>query len=94
MGNVVKFKPAEFVNIEGKPVGVSMKQLVLQGVPKAWCHLSAPHDPAIEESRALYTIRVPEFDNEPPQMQGFIGTGGTEEAAWRDAYFNLSGESR
>jgi hypothetical protein len=89
VSNVVKFKPAEFVNVHGRPVGVSMKQLVLEHVNRAWCHMYEPIDPAIEEKRALYTIRVPEYKGEPPHDQGYIGTGGTEEAAWRDAYFRL-----
>jgi hypothetical protein len=89
VSNVVPFRPAEFVNIHGKPIGVTMKQLVLRQVEKAWCH-HRMWTPADRDPTHIFTIRVPEFDGEPPDMQGYIGTGATEEAAWRDAFFVIN----
>lgn len=92
MSNVVQFRAAEFVNIHGKPVGVTMKQLVVRSVPDAWCHHRQVKDAASQSGESdFYTVRVPEYQGEPAEFQGFIGTGATEEAAWRDAYFQLVG---
>lgn len=87
MTNVVKFKPAEFVNVHGKPItGLSMKQLVLRNVPDAWCY-HREWTPKDDHARHCYTVLVPEYKDQPTSDQPFLGTGGTEEAAWRDAYF-------
>lgn len=91
MADIIKFRAAEFVNVHGKPVGVTMKQLVLLAVPKAWCHYRAIVD-TLNEQRDWYTVSVPEYDGEPREHQGFMGTGSTEEAAWRDAYFQMIGK--
>lgn len=90
MSNVVQFRPAEYVNCDGKPLALSMKQLVLRGVPFAWCHHKL-WTSAGGVSRDVYSIRAPEYESEPANDQGFIGTGATEDAAWRDAYFAISG---
>lgn len=89
MSNIVPFRQAEFVNIHGRPVGVSMKQLVLRGDHKAWCEHRTIVDKSIGEPRDWYTIKTPDYEGEPEQFQGFLGSGATEEAAWRSAYFNI-----
>jgi len=91
MADITKFRAAEFVNVHGKPVGVTMQQLVQRAVPKAWCHYRWLVGKSSNEPRDWYTIRVPEYDDGPVSHQSFIGTGATEEAAWRDAYFQLTG---
>jgi hypothetical protein len=92
VSNVVKLKPAEFININGRPLGVSMKQLVLRGDPKAWVEYRSTTDQD-GEPRNWYTVKSPEYEGEPAQYQGFIGSGETEEAAWRDAYFAIMGSA-
>lgn len=93
MTNIVNFRPAEFVNIHGKPLGLSMKQLVLRDVPKAWCHHRQAKDAAAPSGLSdFYTVRVPEYAGEAPHDQAYIGSGATEEAAWRDAYFAIKQE--
>lgn len=88
MSNVIQFRQAEFVNVHGKPMGLSMRQLVLGLITDAWCH-HREWKPSDDVARHIYTIRVPEFKGEPPELQAYIGTGATEEAAWRDAYTHI-----
>ena len=77
----------EFVNVLGHPVAVDMKKMVLSGSPGAWCDHRQIKDRESGELRDWYLIKAPEYDGEPREYQFFIGSGATEECAWRDAHF-------
>jgi hypothetical protein len=72
---------AEYVNVHGQPVGVSAKQAVLRVHPRAWA--SGPTTIAVDD--ASVTTRcwliLP-----APDARLSIGSGMTEEAAWRAAW--------
>lgn len=85
MNNVVKLKPAEFVNINGRPLNVTFKKLMLERCPDLTCKYKRTGEDKGGEARDWYTV------TDPAELEGWnvIGTGGTEEAAWRDAYFRI-----
>ena len=84
MTNVIKLKPAEYVNVDGRPLNVTFKKIVTERCPDLKCAYKQTTGPD-GETRDWYTV------TDPAELNGWnvIGTGGTEEAAWRDAYFRI-----
>lgn len=83
MTNVIKLKPAEFVNVDGRPLNVTFKKIVQERCPGLKCSFKqTKHE---DGTRDWFTV------TDPSQPDGWnvVGTGGTEEAAWRDAYFRI-----
>lgn len=89
MSNVIKFRPAEFVNIDGKPLSVSMKKLVQELVADTVIvrHESNDHRGLLEWFSVECTKGYPK---EQDALWEWIGSGATEEAAWRDAYTRIT----
>jgi hypothetical protein len=86
--NVIPFRPAEFVNIHGKPLPLTMQRLVQQLVPEAQCER---YTPQVDKSRTAHDRHHIMVLHEGERV--CIGSGGSEEAAWRDAYFHLKEET-
>lgn len=88
MTNVVQFRPAEFVNVHGKPISLSMKRLVLDLAPGLDVEHRKTKDHRGESD--WFIVRAPlEYEGQTLTDRGAIATGATEEAAWRAAYFAI-----
>lgn len=90
MSNIVQFRQPEFVNIHGRPMDLTARQVVLIEFPDATLHhrVGKLHDKPID----FYEIEVTFKQRGKPPERAIIGSGGTEESAWRCACQALSGD--
>lgn len=83
----------EFVNVAGAPLALSVRDAVLAVEPRAYHTAKQPLTAVPDRVPNEYHRISVMGGSEPDQMDDWIGTGGTEECAWRDALRTLRGEN-
>lgn len=84
---------AEFVNVHGQPMAVTVKAVVLGLCPEAAHEQHATRDKISGEVSDFHTVKgTPEWPDQEMVWRPTIGSGATEEAAWRSALTHLQAQ--